>query len=192
MSLIAYKHTQISSTVPLPEDLCRLKKHKAKPFKISIDVNPRSDQQTTWKSHLDWFQNYHRFWSTYETWKPNKPQTAHKELSDSFPVGSLSHFTTSWGFKKFKKKKELMCYIHFLNTCWCFSAWSSKQGVVTVTNRQGRAGKNHMEFSTKGQKLGGVEFKKPATTMASPSILSSTQIETGMPSWKHSDSTREV
>lgn len=101
------------------------------------------------------------------------------------------------GLKKLeKKKKELMCYIHFLNKinfCWCFSAWSSKQGVMTVTNRQRRAGKkkNHMEFSTKGQKLGGVEFKKPATIMASPSILSSTQIETGIPSCKHSDSTKK-
>lgn len=99
MSLTAYKHTQISSAVPLPEDLCRLKKHKAKPLKMSIDVNPSSGQQTTWKSPSDWFQNHHVFSSTSETRKPNlfpnKPQAAHKELSDPFPMGSLSHFTTS-------------------------------------------------------------------------------------------------
>lgn len=57
MYLIAYNHTDSSSTVSLPGDLWGLKEHKAKTLKTGIDINPSSGQQATRKSYLDWFQN---------------------------------------------------------------------------------------------------------------------------------------
>lgn len=166
MSLTAYKHTQISSTVPLPEDLCRLKKHKAKPLKISIDVNPSSGQQTTWKSPWDWFQNYHVFLSTSETKSQTFSQTSLKLLTRNCQTPSLwdcwGTLPPPKGFKKIKRADVLYLFSKYLLAFQCLKQQTRRRDCHQQT---GESWGHHPGFWTKGQKLGGVKLEKPATTM---------------------------